>query len=329
MALLARADKGTSQRSGAIDFIRVLGIVAVVAGHVWSSDLVRNLLYTWHVPLFFFLSGYFWRLGRTAKDEVVKRGRTLGLPYAAWFAIIGIPYVIELLVSGNFGLGSFLRPLYGGSVAGRPFTTFWFVSVLFFTAILYRAVTKLPIAIQAVVAAVGLGAGYLVGDVLAKTPLAIGSALPCLSFMLIGTVASRLHPRLRWRPLLGLGLLSGGFALVWGGISTPLDMKGGDFGTPFVSMIVACAISFGLVLLAGFAFQSVPLAVSRLFTRLAASGFAAVLAHPAILWLLQTPADGTWIEFWIALVIPWAVGLIALQTPLSVWLTGQDRAIRQ
>lgn len=329
MALLTRADKGTTTRSGAIDFVRVLGIIAVVAGHVWSSDLAKNLFYPWHVPLFFFLSGYFWRANRTRKDEVVKRGRTLGLPYAAWFAIIGLPYLIELIVSDRFGLEALARPLYGGSVAVRPFTTFWFVSVLFFTAVLYRLVTKLPVAAQAAIATAGLGAGYVAGDLLAKTPLAAGSALPCLSLMLIGTAAAHLHDRIPAKPLVGLALVAGGAALVWADISQPLDIKGGNYGTPIVSIIVACSISFGLVLVAEYVFRAASNGVNWFFTWLAAAGFATVLAHPAVLWVLGTPAMGTWTEFWIALLIPWAIGLLALRTPLSVWLTGQERTARQ
>ena len=74
-------------RSAAIDSLRLLGIVAVVAGHVWSNELARDLLYTWHVPLFFVLSGYLWARDRSMALEVPNRWGTIGLPYTAWLSL--------------------------------------------------------------------------------------------------------------------------------------------------------------------------------------------------------------------------------------------------
>ena len=40
-----------------IDVARGIGIIAVVAGHVWTGGAFRNALYSFHMPLFFLLSG--------------------------------------------------------------------------------------------------------------------------------------------------------------------------------------------------------------------------------------------------------------------------------
>ncbi len=53
-----------NNRNIAIDIAKIIGIALVVLGHVSGSGegpelvCIRNLVYQFHVPLFFFLSGY-------------------------------------------------------------------------------------------------------------------------------------------------------------------------------------------------------------------------------------------------------------------------------
>ena len=35
----------------------------MIVGHVWGTSLVHRIIYPWHVPLFYVLSGYFWSTG--------------------------------------------------------------------------------------------------------------------------------------------------------------------------------------------------------------------------------------------------------------------------
>ncbi len=106
-------------RSGAVDAVRVVGIIAVIAGHtlepVWPV-----VFYAWHVPLFFFLAGYFFSPGRPAKTEFWNRVRTLVRPYLSWLAIFAVPYVIVSIAQSNLSPGQFLGPIYGGAYAGPP-----------------------------------------------------------------------------------------------------------------------------------------------------------------------------------------------------------------
>lgn len=313
------------QRSSAIDAVRVLGIIAVVAGHVWEAQLTP-FVYTWHVPLFFFLTGYFWSAKRSIANEAKRRGRVLGLPYVTWLVIIGIPYALSQL-SGGLSLSTFAGPLYGGGAAVRPFTTFWFVSVLFFTALLYRAISSFPLWAKATVAALGLAAGYVFGEGLAVSPLAAGSALGCLVWVFLGDVTARyIEPKISRPVVVGLALLAVSVALIAIGWSAPVNIKLGHYGTPVLSIVVAAMLSFGLVLLAKVCFRRIGGSPSAWVIALAQSGFATVLAHPAVLWLLMwVPGEPDWIGFTLALVLPWALGLIALRTPLSIYVTGSER----
>ena len=317
--------RGISPRSGAIDAVRVLGIVAVVAGHTLNTPLVRPLFFTWHVPLFFFLAGYFWS-NATLTEDLAKRARTLGRPYVTWLLIIALPFV---LLDGQPTGARLLGPFYDGTQSAMPYTTFWFVSALFFTVILLRCLQIFPLLIRWAIAIAGLALGYFAGSTLAQTPLSIGSALPCLCFVLFGTLAAKVRPRIRRPALVGLALLALSATLIAAGFASPLDIKVGDFGTPVLSVLVAVSISFALVLVMEALFRHLPVAVGDGATRLATAGFTVVLSHPLILWLMLKffPAVPDWGIFGIAVVVPWIVGLLSLRTAASPWLTGYTHPV--
>ena len=317
----------TSSRSGAIDGVRVLGIVAVVAGHTLNTPLVRPLFFTWHVPLFFFLAGYFWSNRRTLKEELSKRVGTLGLPYVTWMLLIAVPFVLLDATLEKFSIGRLLGPLYNGEQSAMPYTTFWFVSALFFTVIFLRSLGRFPPVVIWAVGAAGSLLGYISGNALAQTPLSIGSAFPCLIFVLLGTFAAKLRTRIAKPALMGIVLLAFSAAVIATGIDSPLDIKVGNYGTPVISVLVAVAISFALVLLAEVTFSHLPKLVSDLATQLAYAGFTVVLVHPLVLWLMLRffSAVPDWSIFVLALTVPWLVGVLSLRTPVSQWLTGTKR----
>lgn len=314
-----------SSRSGAIDAVRVLGIIAVVAGHVWGDTVIGKIVYPWHVPVFFFLAGYLWTPGRPLRLELSKRWASLGRPYLTWLALIIALFAVVLHEQSAFSWSMLWAPLYGGGVAVRPFTTLWFVSTLFFTALLYRCVERLPLWSQIALACAGLAAAAFAGHALATTPLAIGMALPCLAFVLAGRQLPFLLKRLKHPALVGLGLLAVSAALVASSLSPQLDLKAGYFGVPVLGVLVAIAISAGLILVAN---ELVPRLGSRFSasaTALASGGMFVVLAHPVVLWLLNTPAHGRVLGFAVALIVPWMLALISVRTPFAPWLVGVRR----
>ena len=316
-----------SSRSGAIDGVRVLGIVAVVAGHTLNTSLVRPLFFTWHVPLFFFLAGYFWSDRRTLTEELSKRVGTLGLPYVSWMLLIAVPFVLLDATLEKFSIGRLLGPFYNGEQSAMPYTTFWFVSALFFTVMLLRLLGRFPPVVVWAVGAAGSLLGYVAGNTLAQTPLSIGSAFPCLIFVLLGTFAAQMRSRIAKPALLGSVLMAVSAALIATGIDSPLDIKVGNFGTPVVSVLVAAAISFALVLLTEVTFSHLPKLVSGLATQFAYAGFTVVLVHPLVLWLILRffPTVPDWTIFALALTVPWLLGVLSIRTAASQWLTGTKR----
>src|SRR5206468_10733413 len=93
----------TKSRNAGIDLIRVIGLVAVVGGHVFaSSPLARELTYSWHMPLFFLLTGYLWNDRRSLRGEWRTRLKSLMLPYAVWVVILVALYVAFAEIRKSF-----------------------------------------------------------------------------------------------------------------------------------------------------------------------------------------------------------------------------------
>lgn len=310
-------------RSADIDAVRIVGIVAVVAGHIWMVGRFSDFLYAWHVPVFFLLTGYLWKPGRTVRGELSRRARTLIVPYALWLVVIAVAYCGSLLAEGKpFPAEQIRNAVYGGSFAVRPFSAFWFVTVLFFVAVIYRALENTPTWVPWAVAGVGLLSASAFGPAMAKSPLSVALALPCLVFLLAGTELKRLIPHITKPLAVGLFLALLGTALVVTGVIEPVDMKGGDFGTPILSVVNAVAISFGLILIARGTVPMLSAAWQRALTTLALVGFVVVLSHAFFLFLLNTPPTGGWIDLAVALLVPWFMALGLARTRLRRWLIG-------
>lgn len=277
----------------------------------------------WHVPVFFILTGYLWKPGRTVREELSRRSRTLLVPYAVWLAVIGCLYIGAFFVgTGSLPVEELRNAIYGGAFAVRPFSAFWFVTVLFFAAVLYRCLERLPHFVGWGLAGVGLVGALFAGELMSKTPLGIALAVPCLIFILIGRELPKLQRLIKHQLLVGVLLLAGGLSLVIFNILEPLDIKNGNFGTTGLSVTNAAAISFGLILLANSAYRRLTAAAHRVTTRLATVGFVVVLTHAYVLALLGTQPTGSWSDFAVALIAPWIIGLILVRTPARRWAVG-------
>jgi acyltransferase len=313
-ALYSRLMHGEQKvRSGAIDVVRVIGIVAVVAGHMSTEGPIRPLLYTWHVPLFFVLVGYFWSPRRSFRVEFMNRFRTLIIPTLVWGTAIYIIYSAATAIGGEFT----------GEIPVPAYMAYWFAPALFFSALLYRALTPLPTWIGWGLASAGLALTYLASDVMTSFPLYIGLALPGLFFVLVGRTTRRLRRYLRL--VFVLPAFMAAVVLVALNVSRSIDVKSGDLGTPILSVAVAAIISITLIVACETLIPKLPAVVSLVATNLALSGWAVVLGHAAFIFALRDADLPPALVFAGGLSLPWLIGLIALRTRFSPLLTGSPR----
>lgn len=310
-----------SERSAGIDLIRVVGVVAVVAGHVWSTEFSHQALYPWHVPLFFFLTGWFWTAGRPLGAEVRGRWRSLIRPYLTWFVVIGLAWFPATIGSGAAGPLDLVRPFLGGQYIGRPYSAFWFVTALAVAAVALRVLEHRPGWVRWAVVVAAVAVATVSPGVPRLPPASAGTAIAALVFVLAGVVARRWLPLVRRPALLGVAALAaGGTAVVFG--SRPLDLKQADFGTPVLSLATAVVLCCGLVLV-GLALDRVVRGrAAAVVSRLASVGITVVLLHAAVIWVAE-PFLATPVVFVVATVLPWTAALLLDRTRLAPWTTGR------
>ena len=71
-----------------IDNMKAIGITLVVLGHAaWLNEDVYTLIYSFHMPLFFFLSGFLASSKREVKQSLIKLFQRLILPFTFFFLI--------------------------------------------------------------------------------------------------------------------------------------------------------------------------------------------------------------------------------------------------
>lgn len=176
-----------SKRLPWVDVARGYGILAVIASHVLAGHPLSQWLFTFHVPLFFFLSGFLFRDGKPFAAFLKGKVRRLLVPYFALsFGIV----LMETAVGGYWqGYWSRAGELAIRLLVQRRTCTVWFLTALFFTEFLaywlIRLIkTRRLLAIVSLLLA-GLGLLYarFVGVIL---PWNLDAVFPMLPFFMAG-----------------------------------------------------------------------------------------------------------------------------------------------
>jgi polysaccharide biosynthesis protein PslL len=122
-----------SQRIAYIDIAKGIGILLVVLAHnglQLVSPFLHQLIYAFHMPLFFFLSGMFFKPEISFWELLKKRFNSLLLPY---FFTIFLIYFSEVFL-GKMGLpiawGRIVKSFYGNGFY-LDWVAMWFLPALF------------------------------------------------------------------------------------------------------------------------------------------------------------------------------------------------------
>lgn len=122
-----------SKRIEYIDIARGIGILLVVLGHNdfgYISPFVYKLIYSFHMPLFFFLSGYFLKPSIPFFDFFKKRFNSLLMPYLFTIFLIYFASVSFEKMSFRTALQRITKSLYG-SGHYIDWVQLWFLPHLF------------------------------------------------------------------------------------------------------------------------------------------------------------------------------------------------------
>jgi len=134
-----------------IDSAKGLGIIAIVLGHIGHNEVLVNYLYSFHIPLFFFIAGFLFNADKYKEFGNLCRQKikALIIPYLV-FSLISYPvWILQSYIGLEKGLStSIYQPIIGtlygvgtkgGLVHNAPL---WFLTCLFSTHILFFVIKK-------------------------------------------------------------------------------------------------------------------------------------------------------------------------------------------
>lgn len=310
------------QRSVGVDLVRVLGVVAIVAGHTWDRHhFAQAGLYTWHVPVFFVITGYLWKSERGLSDEAKRRTRTLLVPYVAWLVIVTVVWFGFLAVRGEPFKESLLATLpLGGDWISRPYSAFWFITCLFAASILLRWLLTISPFLPWYIGGIGLCWSMMRPHDIARVPESIGMALPAIAFMSVGMALRRYRPHITKAVLFGALLALPAWLLGWSGAADTLNMKGGNLGTPVLSVLIAASISCGLLLIAEGIEPYLPDWIRPVVLFVASCAIPMILTHALVLAITERYALPSFWSFVLAFFVPLAIAYVLRRTPAKAVL---------
>lgn len=176
-------------RNKNIDLLKSIGIISVITGHTIRRYPINTFINTFHMPLFFFVSGYFYK-PKKIKILVNKLIKSLIVPY---FILSFLLLIMDLsegkniiwkheLIKVLWADGYHSKSLIGSEL---PYVGIrWFFPALFWCRIIYNYIGQLK---QAVTYSIIISiSSYILGNYIINIPLGICEGGQAVIFYMSG-----------------------------------------------------------------------------------------------------------------------------------------------
>jgi fucose 4-O-acetylase-like acetyltransferase len=321
-----------------IDALKGIGIVAVVLGHAfgWRDGSILPLIYLFHMPLFFFLSGYLYKPSPDLWVFMRKKTFHLLVPYAAFLLLVVVLPEIYRAVSVHhfrFAEAKYIvkNAVYGGRRLEGDATAFWFVPCLFLTQQIFNfLVVRGPRAglLPIILAATVLSYVNSLMFQHARLPLNANVVLAALPLFYLGYVFKRYENR-RWITVAAFAASIAAVALVLCGMPNFYDMKVAEYGIPVLTMASAIAVTIALIAVA----KQLPQVsvVCRGFVALGQASMVIMFVHQAVfLMRAELGSNNRGYGIVLAIVVSYLVYVLAKRFAISrAVLLGSESDFRQ
>ena len=227
------------QRVEWVDTLKFIGILSVILGHI--NFPLNGFIYTWHMPLFFMVSGFFIKFETHFKDFVVKNFKRLMIPYFIFSIEILKRYLLhrEALDYTHEIKGIFIDMDFAGLCNTYAFVL-WFLPALFFSRVfLYLIKNKIPsLLLQSLVVVFLFMASFYI-----DLPFGIDNALNSFMFVYVGNIIfEKRLPNIL--VLLSFTVL---VAIYLFGFNLNLDMASKVYSNKFLNVIWTVSFVYGLI----------------------------------------------------------------------------------
>lgn len=197
-----------------IDFLKGLGVLLVILGHTSLPGNCRSLIYFFHMPLFFFISGYLSGYmcvggGIELKAFVKKKFKKLIIPYYFFVVLQVVISVIAQLCTGGLRKELVYKIISGiigvrsiiPNATNNEIGLLWFLPALFFIETIFFLInrySKKPWLSIMTLLGIGIIYAYTVGEK-CRLPYCADSAILALPFYGTGNLVKDNEKRiLNW-----------------------------------------------------------------------------------------------------------------------------------
>lgn len=193
-----------TKRNESIDFLKGIAIFLVVLAHCWILDReIFYIIYSFHMPLFFCISGYLFSNRRPFKEFFVTKVKTLIVPYILFF-IASFIVSVTILNREVTIIDGFKYMLLGGKhcaiVCNWPL---WYLQLFFIASCLFYFITKIKyflfrIIIMVILFSVSLPIQQFCNRIFQDelVPFAFNALCPALFFMLVAFEFRRIKDKI-------------------------------------------------------------------------------------------------------------------------------------
>lgn len=314
--LQAETNVETATRENWVDIAKCIGIFAIVYGHTIQSGWTCRYVYSFHVPLFFFLQGVVSSLGRIGEKPfgqyIRRKAYTLLVPYFIFATVsTGIIYLAYRVISvpgldifSSF-TGVIANILMGDCESNSPL---WFLPCSFVLSVIAYGAIKLANrpkdriwgkCILFVMAMIGCIALYITEEFtsIKLLPWKMDTAVHMLPFFVVGYAVEEYGwmqkvTRLAKCPQLLIAVFLIGIGGVLGLLNGAANYLSNYYGNISVTYLAALASCLGICLL------STMLPSNGIMSRIGRATLCILLMHkfPILLFQVVIPSTATWIE---------------------------------
>lgn len=230
-----------------IDTAKGIGIILVLIGHIFPRENV-DFIYLFHMPLFFFISGYLLSPKKTT-DFTIKKIKSLIVPYVSFlFLFLLLNTCISLALNDVTAIETiklYIKAIYGGALLKGDFGAYWFVTTLFISIVtlnflITKHVKKTIIPMMLIMYGLSFVNQYHFKNIV--FPLGVNICLQSIPLMYIGYY-SRYNPNF-FKILSAVGLFGLAIYMIYHPASMNVDFKSTQYGIPVINTILSITIIF-------------------------------------------------------------------------------------
>lgn len=244
-------------RDQKIDIARGIAIFSVVLGHI-ATGLESHIIYLFHMPFFFILSGYFYKPEPQLGKYLNKKVLSLLIPYFIYLFILKFSLIADVffnLIKTPSGetAHAFIKYLYqlnyGGQTLRGTVGVFWFVTCLFLTQQLFNLVRQFtnsrPVILAIAAALYGLAVFDQTRAVHIVAPWALNIVSCAFLFYTVGSLYGQYLFKHKNKTLTAaaIAIATLSILLIISGAKLSFDMKHAYYGYFLISPLAALSLT--------------------------------------------------------------------------------------